>query len=293
MGTSEDEKPWRRIEREELEYDLGSLTRNQLRQKYHREALRHANMKQRCKDGAFELAPEWEDFPTYLRDMGPLPDPRWTTDRIDWACRIYGPGRCRWAPKRTQTENRRNTRWLDFEGRRLTIKRFAAELGVPYTTVHAAVGRGETPEFIAERVRRRQNRSAWAPPEAVPAEAFWKAYDRWQGALAGEFRFLGSPEVFYLLTWLERYEAAQEILREAGLDELPAEAEEEANQILDSEAGRVWRDSQREIALTLEYIRERDPDLAKRLTPQNGQHFRSLTQLRRRAIRPQPKSNSE
>jgi len=250
-------------------------------------------MKRRCKLQGFELAPEWADFPQFLSDMGALPEQGWSLDRVKPECRVYGPGKCRWTDKRTQTQNRRNTRWLEIDGRRLTVKQFADELGLPYTTVHSALGSGHSPVAIAERVRRRRNLSAWVPPETVQAEGFWKAYDQWQGKLLREFKFLASPDVYYLLRWYDRYAAAQDLLQQAGLDELPGEAEEEANKILESEAGRVWRDGRREIARTLQYIGARDPDLAERLTPHSGQHFRSLVRLHRRATQRPPQDRLE
>lgn len=76
------------------------------------------NMHQRCenprKDGyqyyggaGVRVDPRWNDFPTWLADVGERPSPRHSLDRIDpWG--NYEPGNVRWADVVEQRANRRD-----------------------------------------------------------------------------------------------------------------------------------------------------------------------------------------
>lgn len=48
----------------------------------------------------------WENFESFIQDMGRKPDPSYTIDRIDpWGG--YNPDNCRWASKQVQARNKR------------------------------------------------------------------------------------------------------------------------------------------------------------------------------------------
>jgi len=66
--------------------------------------------------------------------MGERPEGM-TLDRIDGA-KGYEPGNCRWATRQTQSENRKNVRWYEHEGKTLTIAGWARELGLSKTSLH-------------------------------------------------------------------------------------------------------------------------------------------------------------
>lgn len=71
----------------------------------------------------------WIDsFENFLKDMGERP-PGLTLDRID-PNGNYEPSNCRWATYYEQSVNRRNSRFISFQGKTLTLSQWASELGM-------------------------------------------------------------------------------------------------------------------------------------------------------------------
>jgi hypothetical protein len=75
----------------------------------------------------------WHKFEHFLADMGECPAGL-TLDRRDGG--DYGPGRCRWATRRTQRENRVDTIWVEHEGRRQTLQEWSEETGIDRDTLY-------------------------------------------------------------------------------------------------------------------------------------------------------------
>jgi len=86
----------------------------------------------------------WHDFRWFLADMGERPDGmclgRQENDKG------YGPGNCRWEDRLEQARNRRNVKWVEFGGRRLTLKEFADEVGLVPSVMYNRLGQGWTLE---------------------------------------------------------------------------------------------------------------------------------------------------
>ena len=80
----------------------------------------------------------WHDLATFIRDLGE-PARGMTLDRVN-NDRGYRPGNVRWATRSTQQNNRGafNVRWK-FRGRVLTMKEWACETGIKYTTLRRRV----------------------------------------------------------------------------------------------------------------------------------------------------------
>lgn len=80
------------------------------------------------------ISPLWDDYATFLRDMGEKPAGL-TLDRVQ-NTRGYEPGNCRWATRIEQANNKTTNVKVEFRGRVQTLKQWALELGVNYKTLH-------------------------------------------------------------------------------------------------------------------------------------------------------------
>lgn len=75
------------------------------------------------------IDPAWDDYKTFLADMGERPSKDFTLDRKD-TNGPYCKDNCRWASKREQQNNRRNTKFLTANGETLPIADWARRIGV-------------------------------------------------------------------------------------------------------------------------------------------------------------------
>lgn len=117
------------------------------------ETWRH--MKDRClnnKTGCYldyggrgiKIDEKWLKFENFLSDMGNRPKGK-TLDRID-NNKGYYKENCRWATYEQQANNRRNTRFLIYNGKRQSVKQWADELGIKYSSLRGRLDGGQSLE---------------------------------------------------------------------------------------------------------------------------------------------------
>lgn len=109
-----------------------------------------------------EVCERWQtSFEAFLADVGRRPTPEHFIERKDNEGH-YEPGNVTWATRSEQANNRRSSRWLEFQGRRQTVMQWAREIGLKHSTLTMRFERGwsvvralSTP--VARRRRRRNN----------------------------------------------------------------------------------------------------------------------------------------
>lgn len=91
----------------------------------------------------------WRDpergFAAFVEDIGPPPTKVATLDRIN-PHRNYTPSNCRWADPALQAANRKNARFVEARGERLTLSEWARRTGVNRRTIAGRLDRGWPPE---------------------------------------------------------------------------------------------------------------------------------------------------
>jgi len=97
------------------------------------------------------------DVRNFVADMGNKPAPNLEIDRIDndggyWCgkcdeCSALGrPANCRWVTRCVNDRNRRNNKFIEFRGERLTLVELSMRYGVPGDTLAFRLRKGWTVE---------------------------------------------------------------------------------------------------------------------------------------------------
>lgn len=112
-------------------------------------------MRRRCRDRSrpgwagyggrgITVCDRWQSYPNFLADMGERPSSNYSLERKD-NDKGYGPDNCRWANKKAQANNRRNSHLIEIGGVTQTLQQWCDEFDIADTTVHSRLKRGWTP----------------------------------------------------------------------------------------------------------------------------------------------------
>lgn len=98
------------------------------------------------------LDPRWLSFEDFYADMGDCPDGH-SIDRMKSELG-YQPGNCRWATVVEQANNRKNTRYVTYQGVTKPLAVWAREVGLPPRVAFSRFAGGWDPERIFTKIRR-------------------------------------------------------------------------------------------------------------------------------------------
>lgn len=91
-----------------------------------------------------------KSFISFIEDMGRKPDVGYSIERIE-VNGNYEPLNCKWATTKEQSNNKRTSIFLEYNGIRLTLTQWADKLGINRQTLHERLKRGYTTEQVLER----------------------------------------------------------------------------------------------------------------------------------------------
>lgn len=86
------------------------------------------------------VCPQWHEFAQFYSDMGSMPTPKHTLDRIDSEGN-YEPSNCRWATQKQQANNKRSNRRITINGETKNLQEWAELAGVHASTMHERIAK--------------------------------------------------------------------------------------------------------------------------------------------------------
>lgn len=104
-----------------------------------------------------KVCPEWMDFETFYKDMGDR-HKGWSIERID-VNGDYSKENCRWATRKEQGQNRRNTVNIEVDGIINNVTQWSEKLGIAKHLITRRLrvkGMGVTIQYIRDQINKKQ-----------------------------------------------------------------------------------------------------------------------------------------
>jgi hypothetical protein len=111
-------------------------------------------------------------YPSFLYDMGEAPEGT-SLERND-VNKDYGPDNCCWDTPKAQARNRRDTPFVTYKGKVMSLSAAAEAAGCVYVTVYARYIRGWPEDRLFEKATHRRSRAEWVRPAETPRRPLTK-----------------------------------------------------------------------------------------------------------------------
>ena len=111
----------------------------------HRCYLQSTDSYPRYGGRGIQVCERWHSIENFLEDVGERPNNQYSIDRID-PNGNYEPNNCRWATKKQQQRNRRDTRMLTWQGKTQALADWGEELGIEYEALRRRFDKGWSTE---------------------------------------------------------------------------------------------------------------------------------------------------
>lgn len=119
---------------------LETLSATALSDKFPAEFSSWKNRKSWAKANNVHWHPGMDPFKGFLSILGPIPEKNWTLDRIN-PRGAYVPSNIRWASKKTQSQNRTNSRSITIEGEKWTVNALSEVTGKTPDAIRVGINR--------------------------------------------------------------------------------------------------------------------------------------------------------
>jgi hypothetical protein len=114
------------------------------------------------------ICERWNDFKSFLMDMGRKPDPKFTIERDD-VNGNYEPANCRWIDRKDQGRNKRNSVFVTYNGKRMLLIDVVDDLGLSRSAVYGRLQNGWTlAQAIALPIKITKPRGPHKPKKRTP-----------------------------------------------------------------------------------------------------------------------------